>query len=93
MKFVPARDLRIRPGSVWKNLKASRRLVITSNGKPQAILKDISGKDLEEEWKNDIIADGLSALSRIRAAACTNGTDALTVEEIDKEIRASRKGR
>ena len=93
MKFVPARDLRIRPGSVWKNLKASRRLVITSNGKPQAILKDISGKDLEEEWKNDIIADGLSALSRIRAAARTNGTDALTVEEIDKEIRASRKGR
>jgi len=93
LKFVPARDLRIRPGSVWKNLKASRRLVITSNGKPQAILKDISGKDLEEEWKNDIIADGLSALSRIRAAARTNGTDALTVEEIDKEIRASRKGR
>lgn len=58
MKFVTVRDLRGRPGQVWKKLAEERDLVLTSNGKPIAILTSIRENSLEET---------LSTLRRARA--------------------------
>ncbi len=38
MKFVSSRELRINPGAVWHLLRQEKDLVITSNGKPVAVL-------------------------------------------------------
>ena len=38
MKFIIVRDLRGRSGQVWTKLAREREVVLTSNGKPIAIL-------------------------------------------------------
>ncbi len=57
MQFVSSREFRIRPGEVWKRLE-QQDLVVTSNGKPVAILARISEDDFE---------DTLILLRRLRA--------------------------
>ena len=47
MKFVSSRELRIHPGTVWKTLKREKDRVITSNGKPIAVLTFAREDNLE----------------------------------------------
>ena len=51
MKFVTVRDFRIRPGEVWKNLEKDEEVIITSNGKPIAMLTGISDVTFDETIK------------------------------------------
>jgi hypothetical protein len=64
-------------------------MVITNNGKPTALLLDISNEDLEET---------LLALRQVRALRLFNSMRAdaqrrgfLSEQEIDTEIKAARK--
>ncbi len=38
MKFVTVRDLRGKTAALWKQLEQEKELVVTSNGKPIAVL-------------------------------------------------------
>ncbi|NTW89032.1 MAG: type II toxin-antitoxin system Phd/YefM family antitoxin, partial [Desulfobulbaceae bacterium] len=38
MKFLSVRDLRGKSAQIWKDLPEEREMVITSNGRPIAIL-------------------------------------------------------
>jgi PHD/YefM family antitoxin component YafN of YafNO toxin-antitoxin module len=58
MKFVTVRDLRGRSAKVWKDLRTEKDLVLTSNGKPMAIITDVREESLEST---------LAALRRDRA--------------------------
>lgn len=91
MEFVAVRDFRIRPGQIWKKLKKSKRMLITSNGKPVAMLTDMEGKDLEDELRADSIAKGILALSKIREHAKEKGLNKLKMKDIIKEINIARK--
>ena len=48
MRFVSVRELRERSASIWKALVEEKDMVITSNGKPIALLSATSGESLEE---------------------------------------------
>ena len=48
MKFISVRDLRGKSAEVWKNLPAEREVVVTSNGRPIAILSAVNESNLEE---------------------------------------------
>jgi antitoxin (DNA-binding transcriptional repressor) of toxin-antitoxin stability system len=91
MEFVPARDFRLRPGNVWKKLRAAHRLVVTTNGKPVALLTDIEGKDLQEEIQVEAIARGVRAVSRMRAAARRGGASRMSQAQVEKVIAGVRK--
>lgn len=93
MEFVAARDFRIRPGNVWKRLRKSGNLLVTSNGKPIAMLRDIEGHDIGEELRIEAQAKGLSAVSRLRAHALRKGLNTMSGPEIDSEIAAARENR
>jgi antitoxin (DNA-binding transcriptional repressor) of toxin-antitoxin stability system len=93
MEFVAVRDFRIRPGLVWKRLKKSRNLVITSQGKPIAMLRNIEGRDIEEELKIEAQARAIAAVSQMRQVAAQKGLSTMAMEEIDREIAAARKAR
>lgn len=93
MDFVAVRDFRIRPGTVWKRLKKSGNLLVTSNGKPIAMLRDIEGHDIAEEIKLEALSKGLNAVSRMREHAIREGINALSEKDIGKEIKAVRKHR
>ncbi len=42
MRFITVRDLRGRPGQVWSKLSREKEVILTSNGKPIAILSAVS---------------------------------------------------
>ena len=58
MKFVSVRDLRGKAAEIWKTLPGEGEMVITSNGRPIAILAAVNESNLEES---------LSAFRRARA--------------------------
>lgn len=91
MDIVAARDFRLRPGTVWRQLRKSHRLVVTSNGKPLALLTDLAGRDLQEELRAEAVARGVRAVSLMRAAARKSGADTMTDREIQRVIDDVRK--
>ena len=92
MKFIPSRDLRVRPGEVWKDLAKEKELVITNHGQPVAIMMPVTGEDLEDKLRALRQAEFLRTLRDIQQESVRNGTDKLTMVEIDAEIAEARKG-
>jgi prevent-host-death family protein len=92
MEFIPVRDLRVRPGEVWRRLRQKREVVITSGGRPIAVLIGVED-DVEETITAVRRARAQMAVSRLRQSAAAQGLDRLTGEEIEAEIQASRRER
>lgn len=93
MKFVTVRDFRIRPGSVWSNLEKNEDVIITSNGKPIAILTGVSDVNFDETMKMLRRARAEIAVSRMRKKSLSKGLSKLSQKEIESEIISARKGR
>lgn len=93
MKFITVRDLRGRPGQVWSKLARERDVVLTSNGKPIAILSAVSEETLEESLAAVRRARAVSAVEKMQLRSVEQGTDKLPLDEIDAEVRAGRKAR
>ena len=93
MKFITVRDLRGRPGHVWSQLARERDLVLTSNGKPVAILSAVSEDNLEESFAAVRRARAVAAVEKIQSHSVATGTDQLSMEEINSEVKAARKAR
>ena len=92
MKFLSTRELRNRPGYV-RNLAQKDDLVLTTNGKPIAILLGIDEDELEETARAIRQAKAQLALSRMRRQAARRGADRMPARAIDAEIRAVRSRR
>ncbi|MHB1276068.1 MAG: type II toxin-antitoxin system Phd/YefM family antitoxin [Candidatus Humimicrobiaceae bacterium] len=93
MKFVSVRDFRIRPGDIWKQLKIDKDIIITSNGKPIAILNPVEAENLESSITVLRRARALLALEEIQKESALKGIDKLSEEEIEEEIESSRSER
>jgi prevent-host-death family protein len=93
MRFVTVRDLRGRPAKVWKELSRRGELIITSNGKPIAILASANEETLEESLRAIRAARAMRALDEIRRNAGRGGTHKLGMKAIDAEIAAVRRSR
>lgn len=93
MGYVTVRDLRLRPGEVWEKLRRQRQLVLTSNGRPVAIIAEVGEEDVEATLAALRRARAQAAVSRLRAAAQEQGLDSMTAQEIDAEIAAARAAR
>jgi prevent-host-death family protein len=93
MKFVTVRDFRIRPGNVWKKLEENEEVVITSSGKPIALLTSISDVDFDEKLGVLRRTKAELAVSRMRKIAIKKGISNLGKKEIESEIIAARRKR
>ena len=93
MKFIPSRDLRIRPGEVWKKLKTERELIVTSHGRPVAMMVPVNEENFEESLTDLRRTRANTALKNIREQAAKNGLDKLTMDEIDEIIHQTRMDR
>ena len=93
MKFISVRDLRLKPGEVWKLAKQEKDLVITSNGRPIAILTGINEESFEEELDIMQRARALKSLDTIHKNSVRKGTHRITDQEIQLEIATVRKGK
>ena len=91
MKFISSRELRIRPGAVWKLLRQEMDLVITSNGKPIGVLTFAEEDNLEEVLGMLRQGRAQSAAANIRRVAVAKGLDNLTDKRVREIIRKSRQ--
>lgn len=93
MKFISVRDLRGKSAEVWKELPTEREVVVTSNGRPIAILSSVTESNLEESLSAIRQAQAAEAVMSLQRRSVERGTDGITMEEIDTEISAVREKR
>lgn len=93
MKFISVRDLRGKSAEVWKNLPGEREMVVTSNGRPIAILAAVSESNLEESISAFRQARAVEAVVSLQRRSLEQGTDSIKAKEIEAEIQAVRKKR
>ena len=92
MDFVTVRELRTRTAEVQARL-ASGDVVLTSNGRPTALLTRVEEGELEELVREVRLARARMQLRRMQAAARESGADALQMADIDAEVTAGRRER
>ena len=93
MKFLSVRDLRGKSAQIWKELPDEREMVVTSNGRPIAILAAITEGNLEESLAAFRRARAVEAVVSIQRKALKQGKDRISLDEINAEIKAVRKKR
>jgi antitoxin (DNA-binding transcriptional repressor) of toxin-antitoxin stability system len=93
MKFLSVRDLRSKSADVWKGLTAEREMVVTSNGRPIAILSTVTEETLEETLVAIRRSRAVTAVSEIQRRSVQSGKAAITPAEIDAEIASVRRAR
>ena len=90
MKFVTVRDLRGKTSELWKELEQHRELVVTSNGKPIAILSATDEDSFEECLWTMRRSRARDALAGLQRNAEDRGLNELTPEYVDAEVQKSR---
>ena len=79
--------------TIWATLPQEQEMIITNNGKPVALLTPLSDKTLEETLSAVRRARAVNAVKLIQQQSIKNGTDKMTLEEINTEIKKARKER
>ena len=93
LRFVSVRELRGQSAAVWRTLADEKDLVVTSNGKPIAVLSATSEAHLEESLQAVRRARAQTAVAAIQQASRDAGTDRLSLDAINAEIDAVRRSR
>lgn len=93
MRFISVRDLRNKSAQVWKQLPQEREMIITSNGRPIAIIAATSDSVLEESLSAFRQARAVEAVASLQRRSVEVGNDKITMDEINAEIKAVRKKR
>jgi antitoxin (DNA-binding transcriptional repressor) of toxin-antitoxin stability system len=93
MHLIAIKDLK-QPRLLKQRLRTERELLLTSDGRPVAVLVDI-GPTEDPEGVIQAIRDSRSrmALSQARDAARRAGTSGMSMRDIEREIASARKER
>ncbi len=92
MRFISVRDLSTKPKEVWSKIK-EEELVVTSNGKPIALLSGVTEETLEKTVRAVRRSRALIALEEMQKRSLELGLDKLTDSQIESEIKTVRKSR
>lgn len=93
MRFISVRDLRGRTSQLWRDLRDEKDLVVTNNGKPVAILTSTDAVSFERSLRDIRRCRANAALADLQRDTGARGLDKSSMDEIDGEIKASRKRR
>ena len=66
MKFVTSRDLRTNPGPIFEALEGGGEVVVTSRGKPVALMLSVDADNVEDTLRAVRSAKAQAAVSRMR---------------------------
>lgn len=92
-KWIASREFSARPGRALAAVGRAGRVLVTSDGKPKAIMIPTS----EATFAHDLAMLDRVALTRaveaIRADSVMQGTDAVSMAGIDREVAAARAAR
>lgn len=93
MKFLSVRDLRGNSARVWRELPVEGEMVVTSNGRPVAVIAAVDESSVEQSltaWRQ---VRATQAVAAIQYESVRKGLDGMSMGEIDAEIKSSRQAR
>ena len=93
MKFLSVRDLKTKSSQVWKELAGQKEMIVTSNGRPIALLSSVNEENLEQVLTAFRRARATNAVASIQYESTQKGTEKISLEEINAEIEAVRSKR
>ena len=93
MRFLSVRDLRGKSAEIWKRLPGEREMIITNNGRPIAILAAVNESNLEESLAAFRQARAVEAVASLQRRSMEQGTDKISMGEVEEEIKAVRRRR
>ncbi|RKY36487.1 MAG: type II toxin-antitoxin system Phd/YefM family antitoxin [Candidatus Omnitrophota bacterium] len=93
MYFITIRDLRNKSAKIQRDLPKEKEMVLTSNGKPIAILVATSTSRVEESLALFRRVRAMEAVEHLQRHSVEAGTNRISLKEINKEIVAERKNR
>lgn len=93
MRFITIRDLRSKSAQIQRQLPKEKEMVLTSNGKPIAILSATSGDTLEKSLAMARRIRAENAVTSMQKRSMEVGNNRLSLDEINAEIAAVRKSR
>ena len=93
MSFVSFRELRTSTSKINDMLTDNGKIVVTSNGKPKAVMIQVNENDFEETLAVLNQIKLTKSISNMRASAEHSGVAEMTLDEINAEIALSRKDR
>lgn len=93
VKLIAIQDLK-QPRQLKERLRTEKELLLTSDGRPVAVLVNVDASE-DPEALIQSIRDSRSrlALSRVREAAARSAASRMSLAEINQEIAAARKTR
>ena len=91
MRFVTVRDLRNKPAQIRRSLLEEKDIVLTSNGKPFAIVTLTSERVLEKSLAMMRRIRAENAAASMQKRSMETGTDKLSLDEINAEVSAVRE--
>jgi antitoxin (DNA-binding transcriptional repressor) of toxin-antitoxin stability system len=92
MRFVTVKDLSTKPRQIWEMI-ADDDVVLTSNGKPMAIISGVTEDRLEKTLSIIRRSRFMAALEEMQEHALETGLHRMTDSGIDKVIAETRKAR
>jgi len=93
MRFITIRDLRSKSAQIQRELPKEKEMVLTSNGRPIAILITTSAERIEETLTLIRRLRAIEAVNYMQRRSVETGIDRMSLKEINKEIADARKER
>ena len=92
MNFYGIRELSNNTKNVMATIAQGNKAIITDNGKPAALMLNLTEENFETVIAFAQKLEAQLALTEIQKQAVTDFPDGLSEEEIQAEISAARKG-
>ena len=93
MSTISINDLKKQSADQWIKSVDKNDLIVTSQGRPVAVLLPINAKSLEPTLSALRSVRAVQAQIALQQAADANGTSGLSMDDIDAEIKAVRQAR
>ncbi len=93
MQFISVRQMRQNSAELWKQLREDAEIILTSNGKPIAVMAGVDEKNVEKFILAFRKARAVMAMEEMHQTSIKAGTDKMSMAEIDAVVRQIRKSR
>lgn len=93
MEFLSIREFSSSLRKTRETIKRNGKIILTNNGKPSMLVFDITGQDFENLIDTLNRAEAMRLLDEIQMQASRGGLNSMTMDEIDVEISAQRRGK
>jgi prevent-host-death family protein len=93
MRFISVREHKNNLTKTWRSVRRDGYVVLTNHGKPFAVVSTTDAKRLGDSIRELERQRFKGILAEIREGSVRNGTDTMTMEEIDAEVSRMRRER